>query len=70
MANSNSTPIISNPCAAMFGVSVRSDGTFENVGIGSFDLSKANELADRLLLMADAIRGKADKQAALLKSLE
>ncbi|MER2540013.1 MAG: hypothetical protein ABTQ26_12300 [Azonexus sp.] len=69
MANANSTRIITNPTEGMFGVAIRSDGTFENVGIGSFDLRNGVELADRLTSLADAIRAKSGQRQAAICAL-
>ena len=55
---SKDSPTIPAPSDALYGVAIRADGTFENVGIGSFKTSRANDLADRLVLLAEAIRAK------------
>ena len=62
MAAINSISLINNPTEGMFGVSIRSDGSFENFGIGSFDSSQGEELADRLTALAEAIRAKAGQR--------
>lgn len=54
--------IIPNPCSALFGVSINSDGSFENVGIGSFSSDKAEELSERLVALAGAIKATAHKR--------
>jgi hypothetical protein len=66
MADTNSTRTIPNPTEGLFGVSIRMDGTFENIGIGSFDPSQGVELADRLAALAEAIRAKSGQRSALL----
>jgi hypothetical protein len=66
MAATNSTRLITNPTDCMFGVSIRMDGTFENIGIGSFDPSQGVELADRLAALAEAIRAKSGQHSVFL----
>ncbi len=66
MANTNFTRLITNPTEGMFGVSIRMDGTFENLGIGSFAPRQGVELADRLASQAEAIRAKSGQRSALL----
>ena len=69
VANANSTRLITNPTEGMFGVAIRSDGTFENVGIGSFDPSNGVELADRLTALAEAIRAKSGQRQEAIRAL-
>lgn len=69
MATNDSTRLIANPTACMYGVAVRSDGTFENVGVGSFDLNQAEELAGRLVELAKAISVKAAQQSIQLSQM-
>jgi len=52
------TPTIPAPSDAMYGVAIRANGVFENVGIGSFNVDQAEQLADQLVLLAEAIRAK------------
>lgn len=47
---------IPSPKAAMYGVAINSDGTFENIGIGAIDAAQADEVAKRLVLLASALR--------------
>lgn len=68
MAKTNRS-IISNPSEGMFGVAIRMDGTFENVGIGSFDPNNGVELADRLTALADAIRAKSGQRQESIRAL-
>lgn len=70
MAAANSTRLITNPTAGMFGVAIREDGTFENVGIGSFDPSNGAELADRLAALADSIRAKSVQRQEAIRALK
>ena len=58
--------LITNPTACLYGVSVREDGTFENIGIGAFDIDQAEELACRLEAIAKAIRAKASQRSIQL----
>lgn len=53
---------ITNPTTCMCGVTVREDGTFENIGIGTFDIDQAEEMASRLEAIAEAIRAKASQR--------
>ena len=69
MAAANSTRLITNPTGCMFGVAIRMDGTFESVGIGSFDLGNARELADRLTALAEAIRAKSGQRQEAIRAL-
>ncbi|MBK7416396.1 MAG: hypothetical protein IPJ38_16155 [Dechloromonas sp.] len=69
MANQNSTRTITNPTDCLYGVAIKSDGTFENVGIGSFDPSNGVELADRLTAMAEAIRTKSGQRQEAIRAL-
>ena len=55
----NSSPTIPAPKNCLFGVAINSDGSIENVGIGSFDVDRAEQLAAHLELLAAAIRAKA-----------
>ncbi len=66
MAKTNSNRRISNPSECLFGVAIHVDGTFEKVGIGSFDASQASQLADQLVSLAEAIRAKSGQRSALL----
>lgn len=59
---SEPSKIIPNPCGALFGVAIKSDGTFENVGIGSFGTDVADDLANRLIELAGAIKASAHKR--------
>jgi hypothetical protein len=43
----------------MYGVSLLADGHMENIGIGTFDIDRAEEMACRLEAIAAAIRAKA-----------
>ena len=43
----------------MYGVSLLSDGHMENIGIGSLDLDRAEEMACHLEAIAESIRAKA-----------
>ena len=54
----NSSPTIPAPKNGLFGVAINSDGSLENVGIGSFDVNQAEQLASQLELLAAAIRAK------------
>lgn len=58
--------LITNPTTCMFGVTVREDGTFENIGIGAFDIDQAEELACRLEAIAKAIGAKASQRSIQL----
>ena len=69
MAAANSTRTITNPTDCLYGVAIKSDGTFENVGIGSFDPSNGVELADRLVALADAIRAKSGQRQDAIRAL-
>jgi len=69
MADTNSTRLITNPTECMYGVTIRVDGTFENVGIGSFDPSNGVELADRLTALAEAIRAKSFLRQEAIRAL-
>ena len=53
------SPTIPEPKDGLFGVAVRADGTLENVGIGSFDIEQAEQLACQLESLAGSIRAKA-----------
>ncbi len=65
-AKNSTTPIIANPCAALVGVSVRSDGTYENIGIGTFPTEQSGAISERLVALAEAIRAAADRRMALI----
>lgn len=54
MADQNRT--IQNPSSGLFGVSILEDGTFENIGIGTFCTEQADEIAKRLINLAEKIR--------------
>lgn len=58
--------VIQSSASAMYGVSLLSDGHMENVGIGSFDLNRAEEMACRLEAIAAAIRAKATQRSIKL----
>lgn len=58
--------LITNPATGMYGVAIREDGTFENIGIGAFDIDQAEELASRLEAIAEAIRAKAARRSMQL----
>lgn len=66
MTNQTAPRIIQSSASAMYGVSLLSDGHMENVGIGSFDLDRAEEMACRLEAIAEAIRIKAAQRSARL----
>lgn len=58
--------LITNPATGMYGVAICEDGTFENIGIGAFDIDQVEELACRLEAIAEAIRAKASQRSILL----
>ncbi len=58
--------VIQSAAAAMYGVSLMSDGHMENIGIGSFDIDRAEEMACRLEAIAEAIRTKAAQRSIQL----
>lgn len=63
MANTTAPRVIQSSASAMYGVSLMSDGHIENIGIGSFDLESAEEMACRLEAIAEAIRTKAAQRS-------
>lgn len=67
MANTNQTTrVIQSSASAMYGVSLMSDGHMENIGIGCFDLDRAEEMACRLEAIAEAIRAKVAQRSLQL----
>ncbi len=59
MANTTAPRVIQSAASAMYGVSLLADGHMENIGIGTFDIDRAEEMACRLEAIAAAIRAKA-----------
>ena len=57
--NTTASRIIQSSASAMYGVSLLSDGHMENIGIGSLDLDRAEEMACHLEAIAESIRAKA-----------
>lgn len=55
-------PIIKNPCSAMYGVSIKDDGTIETIGIGIIDTENAEAIAECLEQLAEAIRSAAKRR--------
>jgi len=58
---SKKSPAIPAPKEGLFGVAIRADGAMENVGIGSFDIKQAEQLACQLESLAGSIRAKAKR---------
>lgn len=61
--------IIPNPSTALIGVSIREDGSFENIGIGSFNTDKGKEIADRLVAIAKKVRASTQVKGRAAKRL-
>ena len=55
-------PVIPSPCAALYGVSIRSDGELDNIGIGIIETGNAEAVANRLEKLAAAIRNAAKRR--------
>lgn len=66
MENTTAPRVIQSAAAAMYGVSLMADGHMENIGIGSFDLDRSEEMACRLEAIAAAIRAKAEQRIKLV----
>lgn len=64
--NTTAPRVIQSAASAMYGVSLLSDGHMENIGIGSLDLDRAEEMACRLEAVAKAIRAKAAQRSIQL----
>ena len=58
--------VIQSAASAIYGVSLLADGQMENIGIGSFDIDRAEEMACRLEAIAAAIRAKAGQRSKQL----
>ena len=54
-------PVIPSPCTALYGVSIRSDGELDNIGIGIIETGNAEAVANRLEKLAAAIRNAAKR---------
>lgn len=67
--NLNANSVIQFSATATFGVSMMADGHMENIGIGSFDIDRSEEMACRLESIAKAIRARATQCASQLAAL-
>lgn len=47
---------------AVFGVSIKTDGTIEQIKTGSFDAGQADDIAGQLILLAASIRATARRR--------
>lgn len=68
MANTTAPRVIQSAASAMYGVSLLSDGHMENIGIGTFDIDRAEEMACRLEAIAAALRSKAAQRSTQISA--